>query len=59
MEIKNGNWILVTNSYIYNRIFVQHNLKSKFIVPKTYTRIPNADEMKAENEMFPGKAFQI
>lgn len=35
LEIKNGNWILVTNSYIYNHIFIQHNLKSTFTVPET------------------------
>ena len=33
----------------------QHNLKAKFIVWKMYIGLHNADEVKAEDEMFPGK----
>ena len=38
---------------------VQHDSKAKCIAPKIHGRIPNADKMKAENEMFAGKVFGI
>lgn len=56
---KLGSYLLVTNSYINDHIFVQHNSKTKFIVPKLHICFLNADEMKAEDEMFPGKVSGI
>lgn len=38
---------------------VQHDSKVKFTAPKIGSRILKADKMKAEDEMFAGKVFDI